>query len=81
MQCRVKLFAVVKERVGADHCVVEVSEPATVKSLREALELQVPALASILANVRFAVDTTFAKEDTPLHSQSDIALIPPVSGG
>lgn len=81
MQCQVKLFAVAKERVGADHCVVELAEPATVGALREALAVQVPALSALIANVRFAVNADFAKESTPLDAKSEVALIPPVSGG
>ncbi|MFO0883148.1 MAG: MoaD/ThiS family protein [Pirellulales bacterium] len=81
MQCKVKLFAVAKQLVGADACTVNVAEPATIAMLKAALAEQVPALAGLVTGVRFAVNADFARDDTPLDVQSEIALIPPVSGG
>ena len=53
----------------------------TVRQLRQALAKQVPALAPLLPQVLFALDTEYATDDTPLTSEMEIACIPPVSGG
>jgi molybdopterin converting factor subunit 1 len=81
MKLRVKLFAVARQRVGRESIEVEMPASATVAHLRAALSEQFPALADLLRHSRFAVNSEYAAEASTLGLTSDIALIPPVSGG
>ncbi len=77
----VRIFASVREILGQDVLEIELPDDACVATLRECLEREFPVLERSLSSCRFAVDLEFASENTPLSTTSDIALIPPVSGG
>ena len=81
MIVRVKLFAVAKERANCEELAVELQNGATVSDLRQAMSAVCPALANILPHAMWAVDTAYANDKTKITEQSEIALIPPVSGG
>jgi molybdopterin converting factor subunit 1 len=81
MKVRVKLFAVAKELAGGDTVVVELPERATIANLRTAIVASSPALARIVPHAMWAVGAEYATDNTPLDEQTDVALIPPVSGG
>jgi molybdopterin converting factor subunit 1 len=81
MMVRVKLFAVARQLAGGDAVEIEMSEPATIGRLREALAAQVPELAGIARHVMFAVGTEYASDDAAIDQSAEIACIPPVSGG
>ena len=77
----VKLFALARQLVGSESTTVEVTEPANVAGLRLAIAAQLPALAGVGDGWMIAVDTAYAGPNTPLLPDSEVALIPPVSGG
>jgi molybdopterin synthase catalytic subunit len=81
MRVTVKLFAGARHTAGADAIQVELTEEATVGTLRVALADQHPQLASLVARSLLAVGEEYAGEETPLKADAEIALIPPVSGG
>jgi len=81
MIVRVQLFAVAREKVGAQAVDLEVSEPATVGALRRSLAQHFPALGPLVGKLMFSVNADYADDQTPITSASDIAAIPPVSGG
>ena len=81
MKVRVKLFAVAKELAGSDAVVVELPEGATIAHLRTAVITASPALARIVPHAMWAVGTEYATDNTPVGEQSEVAIIPPVSGG
>ena len=81
MTVRVKLFAVAKERAARDELELELPPGATIADLRKAIVSQHPQLAPIIPHALWAVDKTYANNKTPITSTSEIALIPPVSGG
>ncbi len=76
MRVRVRLFAVLRERAGAEEVELELREGALVS---DALT-RVDALAAGVP-VLMAVNRSYADGDTPLHAGDELALIPPVSGG
>ena len=81
MKVTVKLFAVLKEHLGPS---VTIDLPATLSQgqLKEAVVKLDPTLEATLANCRVAVDQEFVNEDVlNLSDDSEVALIPPVSGG
>jgi molybdopterin converting factor subunit 1 len=81
MKVQVQIFAVARERVGRDMLEVELAEPANVGDLRRALLEQWPALQGVVDHLMFAINADYADDRTPLSANSDIAAIPPVSGG
>ena len=82
MRLTVRLFAVARQRAGRAEVVLDLPEPATVVDLKRALAEDCPALASLLPNLRFAVDAEYALDDhTAIPPGAEVAAIPPVSGG
>ena len=81
MKVRVKLFAVAKELAGCDELSVELPIGATIGDLRSAIVIVSPALARIVPHALWAVGAEYAADDVSLTEQSEVALIPPVSGG
>jgi molybdopterin converting factor small subunit len=81
MNVRVKLFAVAKDLAGRDELPVELPVGATIRDLRTAIVIVAPALARIVPHALWAVGAEYAGDNTTLNEESEIALIPPVSGG
>lgn len=81
MNLNVKLFARARDLAGAGLIAVELPNTANVAQLRQALLVQHPQLAPVVANLLVAVGTDYATDETVLGPQSDIACFPPVSGG
>jgi len=81
MKVTVKLFAVAKQRIGRSAIEVELPEPASVGNLRGAVVEQFPPLADVLRHARIAVDSEYAADTVRVTPNSEIAMIPPVSGG
>jgi molybdopterin converting factor small subunit len=52
-----------------------------VSDLRVALAIAAPALARIMPHALWAVGAEYATDTTTLNEHSEVALIPPVSGG
>ena len=82
MTVTVRLFAVLRERVGSDSIEVELDDGATVAEALERLAER-PELGDLLERmpVRMAVNRDYADGDTALASGDELALVPPVSGG
>ena len=81
MKISIRLFAVAKQLVGQDSVSVELAAGSTIGQLRGQLAVQVPALAAILPHVLFAVGSEYVQNDWVISPDSDVACIPPVSGG
>ena len=81
MKINVKLFAVARDRAGTSAVEVELSPPTTIGRLRSALVEQYPRLGDVVPHVRFAVNNEYADDSTAIGGESEIAIIPPVSGG
>jgi molybdopterin converting factor subunit 1 len=81
MNVRVKLFAVARERAGAEEIAVKLPAAATIRHLRGAIVEQYPKLADVLAHARIAIENEYASDADIVPAVAEIALIPPVSGG
>ncbi len=81
MNVELRLFAAARDRVGRTMLGLELPDPATVADLRRALTDAEPALAPLLPSIRFAVDSEYADDATPIRPGAELAAIPPVSGG
>ena len=79
---RVRLYAVLRERVGREAIDVELADGATVADAMRELSL-IPALDGVLDHlaVQMAVNREYATSATRLAAHDELALIPPVSGG
>ena len=76
MQVRVRLFALLRERAGADEVELELPEGSLVS---DALA-QISALTDGVPVV-MAVNREYTDLEAVLHAGDEVALIPPVSGG
>lgn len=77
----IKLFGITKDIVGSDTVPVpENIEVLTVKELKTWLYQQYPGLEKLSA-LAVAVNHAYAVDSTALDSTTEVALIPPVSGG
>lgn len=81
MKVRVKLFAAAKELAGRDDVEIDVPTGATIADARHAVVATVPALEQIVSHSLWAVGTEYVHNNTQLTESSEVALIPPVSGG
>lgn len=79
---RVRLFAILRERAGAEWLDMRLARGATVGDALTRLSAD-PRLGELCARlpVQMAVNRQYAAADTPLRSGDELALIPPVSGG
>lgn len=78
---RIKLFAGLREHVGAEHLALSVPAGTTVEGLKALIRREVPALAPYLEATRVAVNLAFAAGTQTIAPTDEVALIPPVSGG
>jgi len=76
MTVRVRLFAMLRERAGADHVDLDLPEGARVADALAALSDVAGGLTCVMA-----VNREYADADCVLKAGDELALIPPVSGG
>jgi sulfur-carrier protein len=81
MNVRVKLFAAARDLAGSDEIRVDVTGGATIGDVRQAVESAVPNLRPLLPHCLWAVNAAYAGKDSEVTEDSEIAIIPPVSGG
>jgi molybdopterin converting factor subunit 1 len=81
MTVRVRLFARARDLAGADTVTVELPPTARVADLRTWLGETYPALRPLLERSAVAVDEEFAADDAMIPPGTELALLPPVSGG
>ncbi len=81
MHLRVLLFAGLRERLRRDSVDVELPAGATARDLLAALAHDRPDLSASLSVCRVAVDHEFVAADHVIGEGSEVAIIPPVSGG
>ena len=80
----VRMFAGARERIGAEFIEIDVNLPISVTQLKETIAIHFESLRTYIEFGRIAIDNIFVCDSEIIdkaHSQSVIALIPPVSGG
>ena len=75
------LFAAAKEIAGVQQLEVSLQQPCTVGRLKLALVSECPELAALAGRSAFSVNQTYANDETVIDPDSEVAMIPPVSGG
>lgn len=81
MKIRLLAFASAGDALGSSETEVELPEGSTVADLRAALDRGHPEMAPLWPRLAVAVDGRVVKADEPLSEGSEVALLPPVSGG
>ncbi|HKQ21462.1 MAG TPA: MoaD/ThiS family protein [Nitrososphaeraceae archaeon] len=78
---KVKLFAILRERVGESEITITVPTGITVNYLNSELLKKYPQLKSFNNKFVTSVNWKVTTGDTIISSKDEIALLPPVSGG
>lgn len=81
MKVKLLLFAAAKETAGQSELTIQITDDADVGALKRAVVTDHPPLANLVLRSSFSVDQKYASDDTKISPQSEIAMIPPVSGG
>lgn len=76
----IKLFSLLAEKLG-DTITVDVAAPLSATALKEAVGAAYPAYADLIDQSVVAVDQDYATDTQLIVATSEVALIPPVSGG
>lgn len=80
MTIRILAFGICKDIIGGSTGTITVPDACNVTLLKATLTERYPALAGVKA-LSIAIDGSYATDATIIHHASEIALIPPVSGG
>ena len=78
---KVKLFAILRERVGESEITITVPTGITVNYLNSEILKKYPQLKSLNNKFVTSVNWKVTAGDTIISSKDEIALLPPVSGG
>jgi molybdopterin synthase catalytic subunit len=81
MRVTLLYFAAARERAGTPSEALDLPEGATAGDALAAACERHPPLAAVARKLRLAVDQEFAGPERKLREGSEVALIPPVSGG
>lgn len=80
MKIRVLFFSLLRDLAGTD-ALDHSFEGGTVDDLLKNLYEKIPALSEWDANLLVAVNSEYAKRETPVKDGDEVALMPPVQGG
>ena len=81
MKITVRLFAGAAQQAGVRTLALEVSDGADVAAARAALLMHFPQLKALSDVSLWATETEVLDERAVLEPNSELAMIPPVSGG
>lgn len=81
MKITIRLFAGAAQQAGVRSLELELGEGADVAAARAALTTQMPQLKSLCDVSLWASETEVLDDKSPLSPGSELAMIPPVSGG
>ena len=81
MKIEVRLFAVLRERIGKSEISLEVPEGAACSDVFSLLEDEQEDLKPLLERCALAVNGEYVDRGVPLSIGDEVAILPPVSGG
>ena len=81
MKVTVQLFAAARDAAASDSVQIDVSDDARADDVLGALASALPQISDLLPSCRLAIDCCYASADDAVDANSELALIPPVSGG
>jgi len=77
----VRLYAGLRDMIGARDIVMELPPGATIGTLRDRLGEAYPIVQPVLPTLVCAVDEEYVPSEHVLREDDRVSLIPPVSGG
>jgi molybdopterin converting factor subunit 1 len=81
MRVNVRLFARLRDLAGSGELVRDVSAPATVQTVWNALVAEMPDLVQYEKTMSVAVNAEYARMGAAVQDGDEVAFMPPVSGG
>lgn len=81
MRVKVRLFARLRDLVGAAELERDVPAGATVRTVWDTLLQEYPAIAPYAESMSCAVNVDYARMTTAVGDGDEVAFLPPVSGG
>ena len=81
MSIRVLFFASLSDIAGGRARQVESGEVTDVISVFNKFAAEFPEMEGHRSSILFALNSEFARHDTPVRDGDEIAFLPPVSGG
>ena len=81
MRVTVRLFARLRELVGAGELARDAAEQATVADVWAALARDYPVIAPYAESMSCAVNAEYARMTARVQDGDEVAFLPPVSGG
>lgn len=81
MQVRVLFFGILKDLAGRGSDSINLPERATVSDVLQYYEERLSANPALWSSIAVSVNQEYAIADAPLHTDDEVALLPPVSGG
>ncbi len=81
MKVKVKLFAILRERVGAGDLTLDIEDGSTVADLWRRLQQTYPKLNVPGIRLLYAVNQNYVSPNEVLKDMDEVVFVPPVSGG
>jgi molybdopterin converting factor subunit 1 len=81
VRVNVRLFARLRDLVGAGELPRDVESGASVSTVWDNLVRDYPAIAPYAASMSCAVNADYARMTTTVQEGDEVAFLPPVSGG
>ena len=81
MTLNVLFFAQAREHAGCASTVLDLPAGSSARDALDAIVARHPALAPLRGSVALALDGVLARGDEAIREGSELALLPPVSGG
>ena len=81
MRINVRLFARLRDIVGAGEIATQVPDGATVRTVRDELTGEFPDLRAYQETISAAVNAEYSRMDARVGDGDEVAFLPPVSGG
>jgi len=81
MQVRVLFFGVLKDLVGQAEDSLSLPERAILRDVLSYYEARIPQLKTLSSSIAMSINQQYARPESKLQPQDEVALLPPVSGG
>lgn len=81
MKIKVTLYYHLKQKAGTGSLEMDLPDQATIKDLKQALEVKFPALRTHLDNIMILMDKKIVLDEDKLKENAEVAFLTPVGGG